>query len=94
MKLRHICEICGREEVLDSDEAFELGWDYPPRSCSFGTVAARTCPNCTIEKTVWWALAMEGKSLEDLSKRQIEVLTRINNEPLSILPNSDDGLSS
>ncbi|MDS8798201.1 hypothetical protein RLK21_00185 [Streptococcus pneumoniae] len=35
---------------------------------------------------------MEGKSLEDLSKRQIEVLTRINNEPLSILPNSDDGL--
>lgn len=59
---------------------------------SFRILSPRTCPNCTIEKTVWWALAMEGKSLEDLSKRQIEVLTRINNEPLSILPNSDDGL--
>ncbi|CJS05667.1 Uncharacterised protein [Streptococcus pneumoniae] len=93
MKLKHICEVCGCEEVLDSDEAFELGWDYPPRSCSFGMVAARTCPKCPIDKTLWWALAMEGKPLENLSKRQIEVLIRINNEPLSILPNSDDGLS-
>lgn len=60
---------------------------------SFRILSPRTCPNCTIENTLWWALAIEGKSLEDLSKRQIEVLTRINNEPLSILPNSDDGLS-
>ena len=29
MILKHICEVCGCEEVLDSDEAFELGWDYP-----------------------------------------------------------------
>lgn len=94
MKLKHICEVCGLEKILTSEEAYNLGWDYPPLSCSFGMVAARTCPNCTIEKTVWWALAMEGKALEDLSKRQIEVLTRINNEPLSILPNSDDGLSN
>lgn len=68
--------------------------ENPPIMSSFRILSPRTCPNCTIEKTVWWALAMEGKSLEDLSKRQIEVLTRINNEPLSILPNSDDGLSS
>ncbi|MCW1051414.1 hypothetical protein OJ610_00895 [Streptococcus anginosus] len=86
MKLRHICEICGREEVLDSDEAFELGWDYPPRSCSFGTVAARTCPNCTIEKTVWWALAMEGNSVQDLDDKQIKTLLRIMMEPESIMP--------
>ena len=83
MLLKHICEVCEKSEIIDSDLAFDKGWEYPPIMGSF-----------RIEKTVWWALAMEGKSLEDLSKRQIEVLTRINNEPLSILPNSDDGLSS
>lgn len=93
MKLKHICEVCGLEEILTSEEAYNLGWDYPPRMGKFQVLSPRTCPNCTIEKTVWWALAMEGKPLESLSKRQIEVLTRINNEPLSILPNSDDGLS-
>lgn len=94
MLLKHICEVCEKSEIIDSDLAFDKGWEYPPIMSGFRILSPRTCPNCTIEKTVWWALAMEGKSLEDLSKRQIEVLTRINNEPLSILPNSDDGLSS
>ncbi len=94
MLLKHIYEVCEKSEIIDSDLAFDKGWEYPPIMGSFRILSPRTCPNCTIEKTVWWALAMEGKSLEDLSKRQIEVLTRINNEPLSILPNSDDGLSS
>ena len=89
MRLKHICEVCGKEDTLDSEEAFELGWDYPPRMGKFKVLSPRTCPNCTIEKTVWWALAMGGKPLEN----QIEVLIRINNEPLSILPNLDDGLS-
>ena len=30
MKLRHICEVCGKEEILTPEEAFEKGWDYPP----------------------------------------------------------------
>ena len=93
MILKHICEVCGKIEVIDSDLAFDEVLDYPPRMGKFKVLSPRTCPNCTIEKTVWWALAMEGKPLENLSKRQIEVLIRINNEPLSILPNSDDGLS-
>lgn len=92
MRLKHICEVCGCEEVLDSDEAFELGWDYPPRSCSFGMVAARTCPKCSIDGTLWWALAMEGISIDKLSEKQAQTLSRIRNEPLSIMP--DDGLSS
>lgn len=50
MILKHICEVCGCEEVLDSDEAFELGWDYPPRMGKFKVLSSRTCPNCTIEK--------------------------------------------
>lgn len=92
MKLKHICEVCGKEDTIDSEEAFELGWDYPPRMGKFKVLSPRTCPNCTIEKTVWWALAMETKPLEDLSQKQIDTLVRIQNEPLSIMP--DDGLSN
>ena len=28
MKLRHICEVCGREEVLTPEEAYSAGWDW------------------------------------------------------------------
>ena len=28
---RHICEVCGVEEILTPGDAFNLGWDYPPR---------------------------------------------------------------
>lgn len=62
------------------------GWDYPPRMGSFRNLSPRTCPNCTIEKTVWWALAMEGKSVQDLDDKQIKTLLRIMMEPESIMP--------
>jgi hypothetical protein len=91
MILKHICEVCGCEEVLDSDEAFELGWDYPPRMGKFKVLSSRTCPNCTIEKTVWWALAMEGKSVQDLDDKQIKTLLRIMMEPESIMPPKSTG---
>lgn len=35
---RHICEVCGVEEILTPAEAFDLGWDYPPRMGQFGVV--------------------------------------------------------
>lgn len=31
MKLKHICEVCGREEILTPEEAYRAGWDYPPK---------------------------------------------------------------
>lgn len=86
MKLKHICEVCGLEEILTSEEAYNLGWDYPPRMGKFKVLSPRTCPNCTIEKTVWWALAMEGKSVQDLDDKQIKTLLRIMMEPESIMP--------
>lgn len=92
MVLKHICEVCGKEDTLDSEEAFKLGWDYPPYLGTFRVISARTCPNCSIDETVWWALAIETKPLEDLSQKQIDTLVRIQNEPLSIMP--DDGLSN
>ncbi len=30
-KLLHVCESCGKTEVMTPEEAFEAGWDYPPR---------------------------------------------------------------
>lgn len=28
MKLKHICEVCGRAEILTPEEAYRAGWDY------------------------------------------------------------------
>lgn len=30
-QLRHVCEVFGVEELLTPDDAYEKGWDYPPR---------------------------------------------------------------
>lgn len=89
MLLRHICEVCGKEEILTSDQAYEQGgWDYPPRMGQFKVVSPRTCGSCGINGTLWWAMTMEGKQIDDLSERQLETLHRILNEPHSIaVPN-------
>lgn len=34
-KLIHICEVCGKTEILTPEEAFNDGWDYPPRMGGF-----------------------------------------------------------
>jgi hypothetical protein len=57
MQLRHICEVCGREEVLTPEAAYGLGWDYSPRMGSWGVISPRICPNCLINRTAWWAMA-------------------------------------
>lgn len=58
MKLRYTCENCGRVEIYDDpEEAFQAGWDYPPRMGQFGVIGPRTCPNCAINTTLWWKLA-------------------------------------
>jgi hypothetical protein len=85
MQLRHICEVCGRDEVLDCDAAYRLGWDYPPRMGRFGVVSPRTCPHCAVG-TVWWAMVVEGYVPQMLSVEQRETITRILAEPLSIRP--------
>lgn len=90
MRLLHVCEVCGKTEVLDSDDAFEQGWDYPPNMGKFGVVSPRTCGDCSMEKTLWWALAVEKKRPEDLSDRQRETLLRILGEPMSITAPSEN----
>jgi len=84
----HICEVCGAQEILTPEEAYQEGWDYPPRFGEFTTVSPRTCPNCPITKTLWWAMAMEKYTPDMLNEDQKIVLMRILGEPESITPES------
>ncbi|MEK5440100.1 MULTISPECIES: hypothetical protein [Paenibacillus] len=84
MRLRHICEVCGKEEVLTPDQGYEQGWDYPPKMGQFKIVSPRTCGSCGIDGTLWWAISVEGKEPADLNEKQLQTLNRILQEPESI----------
>ena len=84
-KLLHVCEVCGKTEILTPQEAYEAGWDYPPIMGQFGVVSPRKCPDCGIEGTVWAELTLRNKKPEELSKVQLQTLMRILDEPESIL---------
>jgi hypothetical protein len=84
MSLRHICEVCGRDEILTPAEAYAAGWDYPPKMGRFGIISPRTCPRCPMLGTVWAALA-DGLTEDMLTTEQREVVTRILAEPGSIM---------
>ncbi len=79
-KNKYICEVCGKEEWLTPDEAFEKGWDYPPFIGEFGVVSPRTCPDCPIEETAWAAFVLKNKTYPELSERQQKTVQRIMNE--------------
>lgn len=85
-KYKHICEVCGRSEILTPEEAFQAGWDYPPRMGFFGVLSPRTCPDCSLMDTVWAALVLKGMGPDDLTDAQKETLLRIVNEPDSVMP--------
>ena len=85
LKLRHICEVCGKEELLTSDEAYEKGWDYPPFMGEFGVLSPRTCPNCLMKDTLWYKFQFEGKTLDTLTDKEKDFLVRISMEPESII---------
>jgi len=86
MILKHICEVCGLEEVIDSEEAYNNGWDYPPVMGSFTVVSPRTCGDCSIDRTLWWELIVNHISVENLNEHHKLTLSRILNEPESIKP--------
>ena len=84
MKLRHICEVCGKEEILTPEEAYETGWDYPPNIGTFGVLSPRTCPNCPINETLWFKISSGEINLEKLTDKQKEFLDRIKNNALLV----------
>ena len=83
-KYVHICEVCGRREILTAEEGFERGWDHPPITCDFGVIMPRKCGNCSIKETVWWALCVENTPLRKLSIKHWITILRIADEPESI----------
>lgn len=84
-KLLHICEVCGKQEILTSEEGFKSGWDYAPRMYPFKVISPRTCNKCGIENTAWWQICVKKKAFEDLSNQHKETVARIYKEPDSIL---------
>lgn len=40
-RLRHICEVCGTDEILTVAEAMAVGWDHPPGMSDFGVIGPR-----------------------------------------------------
>lgn len=84
-RLRHICEVCGKDEILTPAAAYEAGWDYPPRMGQFGIISPRTCPSCPMFGTVWAALACDNFTEDMLTDTQREVVARIQGEPRSIM---------
>ncbi len=86
-KLIHVCEVCGKTTIMTSEQAFNEGWDYPPRMGTFGIVSPRTCGNCSMMDTLWMALQSgKIKGIDDMTVDQRVVLARIQNEPASITP--------
>jgi hypothetical protein len=86
MVLRHICEVCGKQEDLTPAEGFYQGWDYPPRLGSFGVVSPRTCGDCGIDKTLYWRIINTPKGEQyHATDKDIELVKRIQAEPESIL---------
>jgi hypothetical protein len=79
-KFLHTCEVCEKEVFLTSAESFDQGWDYPPTMGAWKVVSPRTCGNCSIDKTLWWALAADKKTQEDLTPKQLATLAKIQNE--------------
>lgn len=73
----HKCEVCNKEEILTPEEAFEQGWDYPPKMGTFGIVSPRTCGDCGIESTVWWEITVNHTPVENLAPNHRRTLESI-----------------
>jgi len=84
--LLHICESCGKLELISSEDAFEQGWDYPPIMGTYRVISPRTCGDCSISTTLWWELTCNKTPISQLSQKHIQTLQRILEEPESILP--------
>jgi len=96
----HYCEVCGKHEYITAQEAFDSGWDYPPRMGQFGLLGPRTCGNCLLKDTLYWKVMTENKvSIPVVIERLLtpeERVTwkRIKAEPESLLrEETADGLT-
>lgn len=85
----HYCEVCGRREFLTAKDAFDSGWDYPPRMGHFGLLGPRTCGDCGIDGTLWFKINAPGRFPvvieKELTPQELATWRRIKAEPESLL---------
>ena len=88
----HYCEVCGKKEYLTADEAHAQGWDYPPKTGSFGLLGPRICKDCAMVDTLYWKINSSGRLPivieENLSPEERVTWQRIRTEPESLLEES------
>ena len=84
----HYCEVCGKKEHLTPEEAFNEGWDYPPRIGVFTALSPRTCGKCSITDTLWWKLVTDKNNehnMNTFTDKEKKTIIRIMAEPYSLL---------
>lgn len=84
----HYCETCGEKVFCTAQEAYDTGWDYPPRIGKFGLLGPRTCGNCGLADTLFWKVQQQSIPLViegNLTKNELVTWQRIKNEPESLL---------
>jgi rubredoxin len=68
--MTYTCEGCGTTYTGSPQDAFKIGWDTPEQFMSHCT-----CPNCTIDKTVWWKVVMLK---EEPTPEEVQLLMHYN----------------
>ncbi|MCI8939128.1 MAG: ATP-binding protein [Dorea sp.] len=84
----HYCESCGAKIYCTAQEAFDNGWDYPPRIGAFGVLGPRTCGNCTMIDTLYLKVMKQKIPIvieSSLTEKELRTWRRIKNEPESLL---------
>ncbi len=85
----HYCEVCGKKEFITAQEAYDSGWDYPPKMGYFGLLGPRTCGNCHLKDTLFWKIQTSGKLPivieNNLTDKELKTWMRIKTEPESLL---------
>lgn len=69
------CEGCEETYTGSAEDAFNLGWDTPERFMSHCT-----CPNCPIDKTVWWKVVVNKEQITEAQARLIQSYNQIYSE--------------
>ena len=75
------CEVCDKKEILTELESIQQGWDYPPHIGVWGVVSPRTCGDCSMMDTAYWAIitAPDKENLR-LSEKHLATCERIMKE--------------
>lgn len=84
----HYCEVCGKKEYFTAQDAFDNGWDYPPKMGHFGLLSPRTCGSCLMQDTLFWKVHQQGFPIvieKTLTPGELLTWRRIKAEPESLL---------